>query len=565
MNEPVQPERRRAARARAAAGRAGRVLALAAPWVALAATMAFYTVVQVRGFTPGYNETDPDGYAWLAKRIARGQPTAVRDPDPFAFQSHVWVENDAGEITAKFAPGYPLLLAAAWRLGGDNALFVVSPVMGGLTLLAVFALTAAWTGSRGLAAAAVAAMAASSFYLYYCSYLLAHASSMAFVAWGMAGLWWWVRRPRAAPALLAGLALGFSVAVRHSNALFALPLAIGAGAVCAGALRRRERPPASLLVLLAAYALFPVWTGCWNLDHFGGFFTTGYALTDEQGAFAFSRFPRQAALLSAGLGGSLAFGLFPVGVAGAVVAGRAWERLARLTWLVPPFVLYACYYFSTEGGATYRFLFEILPALAAGTFLLLSRLDRAGRALAAAALLLAVAAHEPRLFRRPGRHPLNARAAYLGDVAAALETLARPDAALFLPPSCEYALGWRRDYEACALSAFDLGAARRALRPPGRSTPRRQPRRRKRLEAFYGAADARYLVQRRRARVDRFLREGRQVLYILRDADIPRERGVLDGIAVLTPLAERPIFGRTWNIVEAARAGANPPGGQENP
>ena len=75
------------------AGRIHQTIPGLSPYLGVVAAIFIYSLIQTQHFTPAYQEVDPDGYLFLAKRIAHLQSPAVREEDPFMYQSHVWVET----------------------------------------------------------------------------------------------------------------------------------------------------------------------------------------------------------------------------------------------------------------------------------------------------------------------------------------------------------------------------------------------------------------------------------------------------------------------------------------
>jgi 4-amino-4-deoxy-L-arabinose transferase-like glycosyltransferase len=205
--------------------------------ILLCSILGFYAVVQYRAFVPGYGEPDLDGYFWLAKRIAHFQSPHEKPDNPYRFQSHVWVENPAGYVTPKFAPGFALVMAP-FSYFGDEAMFCVSPLAGGLALLAVFLLFCRWM-DVWISLLATAVVSVNPIFIMYCGYMLSHAVDLCVLSWGMLFLFAWIDRPTISRACAAGLILGFAVALRHVNALLGLCVLV---ALLAVVLRRRQMP-----------------------------------------------------------------------------------------------------------------------------------------------------------------------------------------------------------------------------------------------------------------------------------------------------------------------------------
>ncbi len=268
-----------------------------AAYIALAVIIAIYAWVEITHFTPAYQEVDPDGYLTLAKRIAEGGPLAVKEDDPFMYQSHVWVENNDGEVAPKFAPGYPALMAVAYLLGGDGAMFLVSPIMGFIGLIGAYFLFRLWM-SRLASLAGVFCLATNAMILTYSGYLLTHASNMCLVVWGMFFLWRWVRGIGRFSGLGAGLLLGAAVTMRHTSLLLAAVLITAAAVRWVRYFRTKgtsEQPRRDTLILLASYSLFPLLMMIYDWVMFDSPFTTGYELSGEQWAFTWGNIVKNSA------------------------------------------------------------------------------------------------------------------------------------------------------------------------------------------------------------------------------------------------------------------------------
>jgi hypothetical protein len=459
------------------------------PWLGLAGIVVLYTAIQAAYFTPACSEPDTAGYLALAERMAAGGPLAVADDDPFQYQSHVWVENLRGEVVPKYPPGLPALMAVGLRLAGEPGAWLVSPLAGILALIGAFVLFGLWLPPVPRLCA-VAALAFHHGFLVYTNYPLAHAVDMAAAVWGMAGLWYWRRRPSVGSGLLAGLALSLAVLTRPTSVLLVL-VAIPASAIgWRGATAAGRRPWWPLVALLGALALGPLLLGWYNHALFGSAWVTGYALSLEQDAFSWALLLQNYDWTFAGLAGQLAWCYFPLGLVGMCWRGCWGERLMRLLWWVPTWLLYASYYWTFQhmGMAFFRFYLVFLPLLVGCAFGLLHDLAGTPRArtwLAVAVLALVLAVDSRRAFGGLARTVAGTtpRAQLLAAEQAAAHL---PEGAyVFAREPAHQRLGRQRGFRLYHLAAFDPGYLNTQPFQDRPDNPRTQPLRLARLRQYY--------------------------------------------------------------------------------
>lgn len=537
--------------------------------------VCFWADVQIRIFTPACGEADCDGYVLLAKRIASLGPIAIADPDLFIHQNHVWVENARGELLPKYAPGYPLLMAGFYLVGGDEAMSLVSPVFGGLALIGAFLLFRRWSNSA-VALVATAVFAANPLYLFYSGYLLAHAAEVCFTIWGMYFLWRWLDPPTAGIApnpaspspprsgftafwislerlphrlaianrnhaldgLLAGLALGFAVTIRHTAAALALAIVVALITRLIADLRQRCFSFKPLAILCSSYAFFPALLMAYNWRYFDSPFRTGYALTGEQAAFSREQLLAHAQLLLTSLNGEMMLVIFSLGLIGILAVGTLAERWIKLVWFVPAFVIYSSYYWAPGGMGYCRFLFPALPLFIGAAFALIYRLNASGFSRGMAIIALATVtivaqsdnfqrllgfdpfASLQRISAKPLASPRAAAQAVARAARVARQTLS-DDAVLFAADAVQYDLGTRRHFRLYSLAAFrhDFGGQ---FRPNPRSAePLMQPQRRQRLDEFYRANTDAQLKTKQEQLIRQFMDAKRQVVFIIPRDQLP--------------------------------------------
>lgn len=476
---PLRPARLRPWRAAAAAA-------------FLAALLGLYAWHVARSFVPACAEPDAVGYVILAERIANGGPLAMRDEDPLVGWEHFWVENARGESIPKFAPGMPLLMALGMKLGGPAGAFAVNPALAGLALLGAFLLFRMWC-SLGASLLAALTLGTTPQFLFHSTYLLSHSADLCFATWGMFCLWRWRLRPGVAWGLAAGLVLGFAHLIRPVNALLVLPVA----AAAAMAVLRRPRPAGlgrGLAALLAAYALCAAAHMAYNYAIYESPFRTGYALSDEQGAFNPAAMGRNGAHAVAVLSTSET-GLslwFAIGVLGLLAAASRGDRLLRLAWVVPLAAIHLAYYWAPRINPMgfSRFFFALFPAFIGAAFALIDRglsLPASGRLGVMAALCaIVLTAGLPDLAHVVG-HPALPRLRARAELLARLRTELPGGSVVFagsgwIPSGGSY--GGLRLYD---LAVLKPGMVRAALMSRQDSNVRVQPERKSRSLAFFDA------------------------------------------------------------------------------
>lgn len=535
------------------------------PCVILAIIVAFYTLVQVFNFTPAYQEVDPDGYLVLAKRIARGEPLAVRDDDPFMYQSHVWVENERGETIPKFAPGYPLLLSAFYLIFGDEGMFYVSPLMGGIALIGAYLLFTRWMSTAASLVAALT-LAANAMFLIYSGYLLAHASNLCFVTWGMFFLWKWVKDPSVRYGVGAGLTLGYAVTIRPTSILLAFAVAIAAVSSLIEGRKSRLYPFRELAALAACYALFPLLLALYNRSVFGSPFVTGYFLSGEQYAYSLSSFAKNIHTINRGLSFEALFMVFPIGLLGMVLLGTWTDRLMRLMWFLPVYILYASFYWAPPGMSYLRFLICTFPVFVGSSYAFVDRISESKAKRYAAIILLcffivAIRLHSTVVSMKTVVSDQGSRNLVFASRVAS-ETLDSNAVILSRYPVYCY-LGTRENFRFYDLKIFskrygqtefrDETTIRKERKRRWRyfPAPRRQEKRTKCLRELYSNLNSSQLKEKKRDLIESFLKNSRQVAFLIPKNHLDRERKELGAKVEFSMLKEWDMLsGEKWALYE---------------
>lgn len=354
-----------------------------APWLLLSLLLAVAHLVWVLAhFSPATMSPDANGYVVQARLIAEQGATSFRAAAPVQYVGMHWLETERGEFHSRYPGGLPLLMAAAWKVGGLRAALWINPVLAAAAVLLTFLLARRWLdgGFALLAAATIAIVPVTNQHALDAD---AHVAATFFLLGGVLALLRFGETRATGWGLLAGVCLGIVPTIRYPEALV--------GVATAGWLVWQIKPlwrawPAVVGAALPLGALM-----VHNAAAYGAFWRTGYALTNEQTGFGWSYFTEHALGYLTALGGQGLGLMFAFGTAGlvAVAAGPTTRREGALfAGIVAPLVLlYMAYYFGGGGamGATgnLRFLVPTFPFFALGAAWLLQRmaesLGRAGR------------------------------------------------------------------------------------------------------------------------------------------------------------------------------------------
>jgi hypothetical protein len=316
------------------------------------------------------------------------------------------VETQPGVFYPFYPIGYPLLAAAAYRIGGPSAAFLVNPVMTVAALLGAFLLARQFL-SDAFALAVLFLLATHAAILHFGVAAWSHASDLAVATWSLYLACAWYRRPAAWKLALCGVLLAYAVTIRYTEVLLALPVAWLIGVKGWDARRSRKPGPGSGISLgrVVAHGGVCVATGLAGLTPllwyhwraFGSPLRTGYALTGQSGAFSWAWFMEHAPFAAVTLSG-IPYGLFilwPLGIAAMWLWKCVpWREGIFLAWAcIPTTVLYMAYFWvnRVEPMMYARFYLTTYPAVLIAAMLLLQWwARRAPRAMLPILVLLCV-------------------------------------------------------------------------------------------------------------------------------------------------------------------------------
>jgi hypothetical protein len=169
------------------------------------------------------NSGDEYGYLYQADTILAGRFSNAPHPlQPFFVTSHI-IERD-GRLFGVFPPGWPLVLAAAIRIGLPA--WTVNPVLSAILFVVTFYLAKRVLGDEATAALAAITLAATGFFLLNGASYFSHTACALLVAGAMVAMLR-MAEGRAWSAAAAGLLAGLAVITRYyTPVLCLLPLTI---------------------------------------------------------------------------------------------------------------------------------------------------------------------------------------------------------------------------------------------------------------------------------------------------------------------------------------------------
>ena len=224
------------------------LLAVAVAGLALVATLGWAAWTYLHNRTHGVTGSDPYCYAQMGVDLARTGLPVHRFP--LATLMRQWgVSPEAGVHLGYHLPfdaesrcatvwpvGEALFLAAGYRLAGEDGLYLVTPILGWLSLLALMGL--GWELTRSHPAAERLRIVAGAVFLLATSYAqierlvvpMADAAAQLLTVWTV---WIWLRALRASSiarrylwAAVAGSSFGLAYLVRHTQLVLALAVGV---------------------------------------------------------------------------------------------------------------------------------------------------------------------------------------------------------------------------------------------------------------------------------------------------------------------------------------------------
>ncbi len=346
--------------------------------------------------TQGVTGSDPYAYAQMGVDLAEHGTLAHSFPlirltyaldipsEPIIHIGYKLPQDVARTATTVWPPGYAVITALGYKIGGEQGLYLITPLFSLLSLGIVWLLSYLLARDAGLGEGAYAA-AALAVFLTGTSYQqiewqLIPMADIATQGFSLLALYAALRarssRGMWAGALVSGLALGIAFDIRYTQVLLAPALAYALYTVQAQHARPLAQRLKPLLVCGAAAWVAVAPTLIYHMLAFGNPFHTG---SEELVNFSLARLPETLARITGELVSYREFGLLlPLIVIGVGVLWRRQRRsfTALALYFVPLFLFHIAYAYLRPRDIL--FLFPILGGLAAiGAVWLVSKLWQA--------------------------------------------------------------------------------------------------------------------------------------------------------------------------------------------
>lgn len=315
---------------------------LSIPSICAAGIIILYLFGMALAVEPVSVGIDSNGYYIQARLLVDEGRLWFERESPMQFISPHWLKADGDRFISRYPPGFGLLLAPFYAIGGFQGMAYANAVFSALTLLGLYLVAREWT-SPWWALAACALMAINPIANEWALTGFAHSATSFFLVWGVYFLTKW--QANLSPLAAAGIGFWFAYipALRYPEGLF-----IGAaGLFMLLHANQGRRVWQSLAAFVVGASIPLIALSVYNSGLYGSAAETGYG--DGTSLFGFGYFLQKAL--------PYAFFIFVVGLP-VVAAVGSWalikmalrpdyfKRGILLAALIAPItVLYTAYFF----------------------------------------------------------------------------------------------------------------------------------------------------------------------------------------------------------------------------
>ncbi|RKY86534.1 hypothetical protein DRP98_00140 [candidate division KSB1 bacterium] len=243
----------------------------------------FHFLFLLKFFAPAISTPDAQGYFTQGRIIATHGQTFFTPQNNVQYIGSHWYSQDGQKYYTTFPPGFPCLIAIAYKLFGAKSTFLVNPILASVSLLIFFFLCKNWL-SNSWSLVAVFLLAINPFYNEHALFGDSHTSVVFFFLVALLFLMKAIKTDNWIYGIISGLAIGVVPAIRYAEFVLCI---VFSGYIFWQfhakqlSLRTCVSSIVGIVIVLTPLAVR-------NQIAFGKFWITGYSQLNTQALFGFN-------------------------------------------------------------------------------------------------------------------------------------------------------------------------------------------------------------------------------------------------------------------------------------
>ena len=243
----------------------------------------FHFLFLLKFFAPAISTPDAQGYFTQGRIIATHGQTFFTPQNNLQYIGPHWYSQDGQKYYTTFPPGFPCLIAIAYKLFGAKSTFLVNPILASMSLLIFFFLCKNWL-SNSWSLVAVFLLAINPFYNEHALFGDSHTSVVFFFLVALLFLMKAIKTDNWIYGIISGLAIGVVPAIRYAEFVLCI---VFSGYIFWQfhakqlSLRTCVSSIVGIVIVLTPLAVR-------NQIAFGKFWITGYSQLNTQALFGFN-------------------------------------------------------------------------------------------------------------------------------------------------------------------------------------------------------------------------------------------------------------------------------------
>ncbi len=253
------------------------------PIIITLALCIFHFIFLLYFFSPAISTPDAQGYFAQGKIIAKYGHTYFTPQNNLQYIGPHWHSTDTQKYFTTFPPGFPCLIAIAYKLFGANSTFLINLILASISLLIFFFLCKNWL-SNNWSLVATFFLAINPFYNEHALFGDSHISVIFFFLLSLFFLMKVIKTDNSIYGILSGLTIGIIPTIRYAE--FVLCFVFGCYILWLFFTSKISTKTLISTVIGVLIPLFPL--AIHNQIAFGKFWATGYGLSNAPASFGFN-------------------------------------------------------------------------------------------------------------------------------------------------------------------------------------------------------------------------------------------------------------------------------------